>query len=135
MDCFSARQRRSIMSRIRGKDTTPEKLVRSLVHRLGYRFRLHRRDLPGTPDLTFPKLRKIIFVHGCFWHVHACPRGRSTPSNNGSFWLKKRQANVARDQHAVLTLRRFGWRVLIIWECQLRDQKRLEEKLATFLNK
>src|SRR5258706_12941421 len=132
-DVFAAAERSRIMSLIRGKDTKPEKIVRSLAHRLGCRFRLCRRDLPGTPDLVFPKLRRIIFVHGCFWHMHSCRKGRSTPANNRAFWHRKRTGNTARDRRDVAKLRRAGWRVLTLWECQVNDQEALLVKLRRFL--
>jgi DNA mismatch endonuclease, patch repair protein len=132
-DNLSPSARSRIMSLIRGKDTKPEKVVRSIAHRLGYRFRLHRRDLPGTPDMVFPKLRKVIFVHGCFWHMHSCSRGRSTPVSNAAFWSRKRSVNTARDRLAVAKLRRSGWRVLTLWECQVKDRQKLTRRLATFL--
>src|SRR5438874_13798865 len=97
------------MALIRSKDTGPEKIVRSVAHRLGYRFRLHGRSLPGSPDLIFPRYRKVIFVHGCFWHRHSCKRGRSSPSTRRAFWRAKLEGNAARDQKTLLKLRRLGW--------------------------
>src|SRR5262249_8448030 len=117
----------------RGKDTKPEKIVRSIARHLGCRFRLHRRDLPGTPDLVFLKLRRIIFVHGCFWHMHSCRKGRSTPASNRPFWYRKLTGNAARDRLNVAKLRRAGWRVLTVWECQMKDQTALSAKLQRFL--
>lgn len=121
------------MAAIRGRDTRPERIVRSLAHRLGYRFRLHRRDLPGVPDLVFPRLRKIVFVHGCFWHLHACRYGRVKPANNASFWAEKRRENQARDRRNIRALQRAGWQVLVIWECEVRDLSHMEEVLQGFL--
>jgi len=135
MDHLSQAQRSEMMARVRDRDTTPELRVRSIVHRLGYRFRLHRRDLPGTPDLVFPRLRRIVFVHGCFWHMHTCPRGRSTPTSNAAFWRVKRTGNVARDRLARAQLRRAGWRVLTLWECQLKDESMVVRRLVAFLGK
>lgn len=108
------------MRRIRKIDTKPEMVVRRLAHRMGFRYRLHRRDLPGTPDLVFPGLRKVIFVHGCFWHQHDCRLGLKQPSANPGYWLPKLARNVERDYQARTKLAREGWDVLVIWECQTR---------------
>ena len=107
------------MARVKATNTRPEIAVRRLVHRLGYRFRLHRRDLPGTPDLVLPKHRTVVFVHGCFWHQHDCRRGRRQPASNQAYWSPKLARNVARDASAKSALERLGWRVLTIWECQV----------------
>jgi len=123
------------MRRIRKTDTKPELLVRRLVHGMGYRYRLHRRDLPGTPDLVFPRLRKVIFVHGCFWHQHDCPLGRKQPSANPDYWLPKLARNVERDARAQAQLADLGWKVLAIWECQTRDGVGLSSALAAFLRR
>ncbi|GAB5440270.1 MAG: very short patch repair endonuclease [Fuerstiella sp.] len=134
-DVHSAAQRSYNMSRIRGKDTKPELLVRSVVHRMGYRFRLHRTDLPGKPDLVLPKHRKIIFVHGCYWHMHRCRYGRVVPKTNTEFWQQKRQSNVQRDRRNLKQLRKDGWRVLVVWECWTRQpEQRLLPRLEAFLN-
>lgn len=126
-------ERSILMSRVRGKNTKPELVVRSLVHRLGYRFRLHRRDLPGSPDLIFPRLRKAVFVHGCFWHRHAgCPR-MTTPKTRAAYWDAKFKRNVERDEEVLNTLRAAGWSVLIVWECETKDLDLLEGKLQSFL--
>lgn len=121
------------MRRIRKTDTKPELIVRRLAHGLGYRYRLYRRDLPGTPDLVFPRLRKVIFVHGCFWHQHDCPLGRKKPSTNRDYWLPKLARNVERDRSACIRLQSDGWRVLVIWECETRTSSRLAEVLTQFL--
>jgi len=134
-DTLSKRDRSDLMSRIRSKDTRPELIVRSCVHRLGYRFRLHDRDLPGSPDIVLPRLKAIVLVHGCFWHRHAGCRLSYQPKSRVRFWLEKFEANVARDRRAVAALRRAGWRVLIVWECQTRDEQRLMKSLARFLGK
>jgi DNA mismatch endonuclease (patch repair protein) len=123
------------MSRIRSKDTGPELVVRSCVHRLGYRFRLHYRGLPGSPDLVLPRLRVIVFVHGCFWHRHAGCRLSYRPKSRVRFWSDKFEANVARDRRIATALHRAGWQVLIVWECQTRDEQRLTKSLARFLAK
>lgn len=122
------------MSQIKGRNTKPEMVVRSMVHRLGYRYRLHDRKLPGRPDLVFPRLRKIVFVHGCFWHMHDCPFGRVVPKTNYEFWQNKREGNVARDKKNLTALRDSGWNVLIIWECQVRYTENLNKILLDFLN-
>jgi len=121
------------MAAVKSKDTVPELLVRRLVHRLGYRFRLHRRDLPGTPDIVLPRLRKIINVHGCFWHMHTCRHARRAPVTNAAYWRKKRLGNAARDRRVLRCLRRNGWQVLTIWECQTRDLLGLSRRLMRFL--
>ncbi|WP_084299085.1 very short patch repair endonuclease [Bradyrhizobium sp. WSM1743] len=112
------------MRRIRKTDTRPELLVRKLAHRLGHRFRLHRRDLPGTPDLVFPSKRKIILVHGCFWHQHDCSLGRRQPQSNRDYWLPKLARNVVRDKSVQRELACLGWAVLVVWECETRDPLR-----------
>ncbi len=108
------------MSRIRGKDTKPELIVRRACHALGLRFRLHRKDLPGKPDLVFPKHRTVVFVHGCFWHSHDCRYGRVVPATNPEFWRDKRAATVERDRKKTDELRALGWRVLEYWECETK---------------
>src|SRR5882762_6318653 len=118
-DRLSKERRSWNMSRIRGKDTSPEKRVRSQLHRMGFRFRLHRKDLPGNPDIVLPRLRKIVLVHGCFWHGHEC--GKSMPKSNVEFWTAKLDGNIRRDIKNARLLRAVGWKVLIIWECELRD--------------
>ena len=107
-------------------------LVRSLIHRMGFRYRLHRADLPGTPDLAFPGPRKVIFVHGCFWHQHDCARAKR-PSSNKSFWNFKLDANVARDMKNLAALEQANWDVLVVWECETRDPELLSERLDAFL--
>ncbi len=133
VDVLTKEQRSYNMSQIRSRNTKPEKLIRSLVHRMGYRFRLHRRNLPGCPDMVLPKHYKIIFVHGCFWHMHNCSYGRVTPKTNAKFWQSKREGNVARDKRNLGRLRRAGWKVLTIWECETRNQEKLPKKLERFL--
>jgi DNA mismatch endonuclease (patch repair protein) len=135
MDVHTATQRSRNMAAIRCRDTKPELVVRSIAHRLGYRFRLHRRDLPGTPDLVFPRLRKVILVHGCYWHMHHCRWGRATPKTNAVFWETKRAANVARDRRTIVKLRRLGWHVLVIWECETRDARKTQRRIEGFLSK
>lgn len=121
------------MRAVRSKDTKPELIVRKLAHKLGYRFRLHRRDLPGSPDLVFPGRRAVIFVHGCFWHGHDCRRGARQPKTNAEYWQSKIARNQARDNLAVEDLSAMGWRCLILWECDLRDEEALIERLRQHL--
>ena len=120
------------MRAIRSKDMLPELTVRSLVHKLGYRFRLHRSDLPGKPDLVFPSRRKVIFVHGCFWHSHECKIAH-VPKSNKDYWGPKLRRNKTRDVQNVKELRVDGWKVLVIWECRTRDERRLIGQLKRFL--
>lgn len=122
------------MRRVHSTDTAPELLVRRLTHSLGFRYRLHRKDLPGKPDLVFPSRKKIIFVHGCFWHGHKCKRGDRVPKQNREYWIKKIQTNVARDEKNFKTLKALGWSVLAIWECETRDQNDLKKRIVRFLN-
>jgi DNA mismatch endonuclease (patch repair protein) len=117
VDLITPSQRSANMARIRGRDTGPELAVRRIAHNLGYRFRLHRRDLPGTPDLVFPARHKVVFVHGCFWHRHSGCRFAYEPKSNVEFWNAKFAANIARDARVQGELERMGWSVLTIWEC------------------
>jgi len=117
------------MAAIRGKDTRAEKLVRSLIHRLGLRFRLHRRDLPGRPDIVLPRHSTVIEVRGCFWHMHSCRWGSVIPASNSEFWREKREGNVERDKRNLCELKKLGWRVIVIWECEARDVAKLEARL------
>lgn len=133
-DVFSQVKRSWIMSRVRGRDTKPEILVRSFIFRMGFRFRLHRRDLPGTPDIVLPRHRKVIFVHGCFWHGHkGCPRSKR-PTTNENFWNNKLDGNIKRDKQYRLMLRKVGWKVLIVWECETKKPEKLLRKLERFLH-
>lgn len=127
-------ERRALMRQIRSKGTKPELLVRSLTHRLGYRFRLHYRGLPGTPDLAFPGRRKVVFVNGCFWHRHTCTVGQKVPNSNRDYWLQKFQRNVERDRLDRVELVQLGWQVLVIWECETKDLEQLKHRLAVFLD-
>lgn len=121
------------MSRVRGKNTAPEFVVRGLAHALGYRFRLHRKDLPGSPDLVFPSRHKVVFVHGCYWHRHPGCRRASTPGTRRDFWEAKFARNVERDARKERELRQAGWDVLTIWECETRDVERLATIAWDFL--
>lgn len=132
-DTFSKEKRSDIMSRIKGKNTRPELLVRSLLHRLGYRFRLHRKDLPGKPDIVLPKHKKIIFVHGCFWHGHPDCKRSTLPKSNAEFWRKKIQSNIDRDDAALRELSTAGWKTLIVWQCKINNFDELIKTLTDFL--
>lgn len=131
-DPLTPEQRSRTMSRVRAKDTGPEVRVRRVAHRLGYRFRLHRSDLPGRPDLVFPRLRKVVLVHGCFWHGHDCRQGRKKPKTNAAYWLPKLERNRDRDAANLRGIRRLGWRPLVVWECQLGGGG-IESRLKRFL--
>ena len=133
-DVFSEAKRSYIMGQVKGKDTKPELLVRSMVHRMGFRFRLHRKDLPGAPDIVLPKHMKTIFVHGCFWHGHeGCPRS-ARPTTRPAFWKKKLDGNMRRDTENVRHLTDMGWKVLVVWQCEMRNRTTLQAKLQAFLN-
>jgi len=123
------------MARIHGRDTKPEMVVRRMLHRMGYRYRLHRGDLPGKPDIVFGKRKKAIFVHGCFWHRHDDPGCRLArlPKSKLDFWLPKLSANAERDARHHADLKRLGWNVLVVWECELRQSEQLENKLRQFV--
>jgi DNA mismatch endonuclease, patch repair protein len=135
IDTLTKAQRSARMGRIKGKGTKVELVVRQLVHRLGYRYRLHKKDLPGQPDMVFARHHALIFVHGCFWHRHPdpnCPLAR-LPKSRLTFWKPKLDSNRARDVRIEEELKARGWRVLVIWECQLRDRSRLETIIREFL--
>lgn len=134
-DVHSPQQRSFNMSRIRNRDTKPEIIVRSIVHRLGFRYRLHKRDLPGKPDLVLVRHGKIINVHGCFFHMHKCTYGRVVPATNAEFWQKKRLGNAKRDQRNLRSLKRAGWQVMTIWECETKDIAILSKKIEKFLER
>ena len=132
-DYLTKEQRSWNMSRIRSKDTKPELVVRSLLHRMGYRFRLHRKDLPGKPDIVLPKYKTVIFVHGCFWHGHkVCKRG-NMPKSNRDYWVQKIQKNIDRDKKHRKELKKMGWKVLTIWECQIGRNAAIEKKIKKAL--
>jgi DNA mismatch endonuclease (patch repair protein) len=133
MDKLTPERRSENMRKIKSKGMKPELLVRSLAHRLGYRFRLHRRDLPGMPDLSFPGLKKVIFVHGCFWHQHTkCREGR-LPKSRQEYWIPKLGRNIARDMEHTAALKKEGWRVLTLWECEIENGAQIERRLRKFL--
>lgn len=154
MDSMSAERRSQLMGKIRGKDTKPELFVRRLLHLAGYRYRLHgrlpggtleelRRDhpqaplrgdkLPGTPDIVFPARRQVVFINGCFWHLHDCPAGQHAPATNAEFWAAKRTRTHERDGQNIEALRELGWESLVLWECELRDPQSVLERLSVFL--
>lgn len=122
------------MAAISGKNSQPEIIVRKLIHSMGFRFRLHVTGLAGTPDIVLPRLKAIVLVNGCFWHMHTCKRGKSTPTTNASFWRKKRLANRQRDLNQLKQLRD-EWAVVVVWQCEIKNQMKLERKLQRFLDK
>ena len=132
-DTLTPLERSRLMAKIKGKNTGPERAVRSLLHRAGYRFRIHVRTLPGTPDIVLPRHRAIVFVHGCFWHRHPNCKTASTPKSHRKFWADKFARNVANDRKHRRQLRRLGWRVLTVWECQLRHPERVLARFQKFL--
>jgi DNA mismatch endonuclease, patch repair protein len=134
VDTLSPRERSKRMALVRGKNTRPELAVRKLVFSLGYRYRLHARDLPGNPDMVFRNRRKVVFIHGCFWHRHAACALARLPKSRLDFWLPKLEGNKERDKRNKRTLVRDGWKVLTIWECQLSNMGRLEQKIRRFLD-
>jgi DNA mismatch endonuclease (patch repair protein) len=133
MDRMTPEQRHTCMSHIRGKDTGPEWAVRRSVHAMGFRYRLHVKTLPGKPDLVLPRHRKIIFVHGCFWHAHGCRAARRPPATHPRFWKEKFAKNVRRDRQALTRLWQAGWQVLVVWECETKDPEQLRARLSAFL--
>jgi DNA mismatch endonuclease (patch repair protein) len=130
VDRISKEHRSWNMSRIRGHDTGPERIVRSMLHRMGYRFRLNRKDLIGKPDIVLPKYKTVVFVHGCYWHRHHGCKFAYTPKSNKDFWNNKFKSNVKRDRHVKTELQKQGWRVIIIWECETRSLESLSDRIA-----
>ena len=135
MDRISREHRSWNMSRIKSGNTKPEIVVRSLLHNMGYRFRLHRKDLPGKPDIALPRYNSVIFVHGCFWHRHKECKNASNPKTKKTFWREKFKANVNRDRKVQKELKSMGWRILIIWECELAEVDSVINKLEDYLQK
>lgn len=134
-DCFDSKKRSSVMSRIKAKNTKPERVVRSLLHSLGYRFRLHKNSLPGSPDIVLTKYKTVIFVHGCFWHQHeGCSRA-SLPKTNVDYWIPKLERNKRRFEESKKALEDTGWIVCIIWECETKDIEKLTLKVRGCLSK
>jgi DNA mismatch endonuclease, patch repair protein len=133
MDRVSRDTRSRNMAKIRGKNTSLEMKVRQLIWRLGYRYRLHNRNLPGTPDLVFNGRKKVIFVHGCYWHRHDCPAGQQIPKSRVNFWKAKLARNAERDKEVQEALRNEGWDILIVWGCQIKQPEQLESGICKFL--
>jgi DNA mismatch endonuclease (patch repair protein) len=134
-DCFDAEKRSDIMSRIKGTDTAVEMTVRRLLHRLGYRFRLHVSSLPGKPDIVLPRFKRVVCVHGCYWHGHSRCSRATIPKSNTEFWTRKIEGNIARDRRNARQLRALGWGVLVVWQCQAKNQIALTKRLQRFLGR
>ena len=132
-DTVDRKKRSEIMSRVGSRDTKPELVVRRIAHGLGFRYRLHRRDLPGCPDIVFPRYRSVIFVHGCFWHRHPSCKFASSPKTRVEYWENKFRGNVARDTRNATLLRNLGWRVLVIWECETKNHEVVAERIRSYL--
>lgn len=124
-------KRHEIMSRVKNKNTKPELIVRSLLHQLGFRFRLHRKDLPGTPDITLSRYNTVVFVNGCLWHGHNCARGK-LPKTNSKFWSEKINKNIQRDKTHIETLRNYGWNVIIVWDCETNSNDKISQLTEKF---
>jgi DNA mismatch endonuclease (patch repair protein) len=133
MDRITPEVRSKVMARVRAVNTKPELVVRRLVYSMGYRYRLHKKDLPGKPDLAFVGMRRAIFVHGCFWHRHACRSGRKVPKTNRQYWLPKLARNKRRDLEHLANLRSLGWSMLVIWECEVKNAVALKRRIIKFL--
>ncbi len=133
VDVLTPQQRSLNMSRIQSRNTRPEMIVRSMVHGMGYRYRLHKKDLPGKPDIVLVRHRKIIEVHGCFFHMHDCKYGSVVPMTNSLFWKKKRMSNVERDKKNLGSLKSAGWKILVVWECETKEVSKLEKKIRRFI--
>lgn len=133
-DSVSRAVRSHIMASVKREHTKPERIVRSLLHSLGYRFRLHRKDLPGSPDIVLPLYKTAIFVHGCFWHQHVGCKKSKSPTSNIDYWEKKFKENIERDKNKIQGLKDLGWSVFIIWECEIKDQASLILRFKEFLN-
>lgn len=131
MDVHTPEQRSRNMAAIRSKNTKPEIVVRRMLFEMGLRYRLHRTDLPGKPDIVMPGCKTAIFVHGCFFHMHKCRYGRVVPATNAEFWHAKRSGNAARDKRNTRQLRKLGWNVFTVWECETKEPERLKERLST----
>ena len=134
MDTLTVEQRSERMSRVRGVDSVAELTVRRIAHRMGYRYRKHGCDLPGKPDMVFAGRRKVVFIHGCFWHRHDCSAGRRWPKSRIDFWKSKLERNKERDEETLQRLKEAGWDVLVIWECETKDLRRVESRLKSFLD-
>lgn len=132
-DTFTPEVRSRTMRAVKNRNTKPEIIVRRLLHAMGYRFRLHRKDLPGSPDIVLPRHKKVVFVHGCLWHGHSGCKRSARPTSNTEFWDTKIDRNIARDKKAMQELTGLGWKVFTVWECETRDKNQLEEKFNRFL--
>lgn len=132
MDNLTKEKRSAVMRSVKGKNTAPEMIVRQLLHKLGYRYRLHRKELPGSPDLVFGSRHKVVFVHGCYWHGHGCKYGQ-LPKTNLAFWSTKIESNRRRDERNLGDLQALGWDVLIVWQCETRNISALHSSLTNFL--
>ena len=132
-DNLTPEQRKRTMARVKSMNTTPEMIIRRIVHRMGYRYRLHSHQLPGNHDMVFVKRRKIIFVHGCFWHGHECKSGIKQPKTNSEYWLRKLQRNKSRDTETYEKLKELDWEILVVWECELKNREHLIENLHRYL--
>ena len=135
MDVFTEAQRHWVMSRVRQKDTEPELITRRVLHSNGYRYCLHAKSLPGSPDIVLPKYHTVVLVHGCFWHGHGCRRGLKRPKSNAVYWDAKLARNMRRDVRVERQLRRSGWHVITVWECQTKDPEKLSSRLCRILKK
>ncbi len=133
VDTLSPEQRHRTMAAVKSKSTKPELAIRTLLHTSGFRFRLHRKDLPGNPDIVLPKYKTVIFVHGCFWHQHPGCKHAARPASNQEYWEKKLDRNINRDKRNLNDLGLLGWRVLVIWECETRDKAALVERMISFI--
>ena len=133
MDTLTVDQRSERMARIRSKDTKPEQAVRRALFGLGYRYRLHRKDLPGQPDIVFPGRRKVVFIHGCFWHAHEGCKVANLPKSRTEFWQAKFTRNRERDEANQVALRRLGWKVLTVWECEVRNERKMLKRIQAYL--
>lgn len=135
MDIYSKQKRSEIMSLISGKNTKPEIVIRKIAHSLGYRFRLHKKDLPGKPDIVFPKYKKVIFVNGCFWHSHKNCKRSKLPTTNAKFWKEKIEGNKKKDKSNYIRLKKLGWDYMVIWQCEIKDsnKEKIEKRLLEFL--
>ena len=132
-DTLTKLQRRICMSHNKGKDTSPEVFIRKFINSLGYRCSLHRKDLPGCPDIVFPRRKKVIFINGCYWHRHNCKKGRSMPETRKKFWQQKFERTIERDKKNKRELKKLGWKVLVIWECQTKRPEKIIDKITSFL--
>ncbi len=135
MDRFSPSERSNIMRKVKARDTAPERAIRKMVYAMGFRYRLNSRALPGSPDLVFPGRKKVIFVHGCFWHQHPGCKRSLLPTSRHDYWASKLTANCLRDERTSVLLQQMGWQVLVVWECELKNNEKIRDLLYDFLNR